>query len=214
MTANHFQIHLGRQLGFIERSCRDYDAGHKDEAIRIATSLRVLFYDTNNSKSKSKSLLTHLKAKQIKLLATIADFDSNPVYQLTLGFKGTFGKDDWSAFPLLDRAPSQRFIPYQDWWEKEALFRRMGDFAITRRQLVCSAANQDGGAHVDRELDPQYERVIGGFIKMKFWQNDETTNLPIGEPDVFDVRCTHVAALRQLGYEVLNSPELTNLVGS
>ena len=93
MTANHFQIQLGRQLGFIERSCRDFDAGHKDEAIRIATSLRVLFHDTNNA----TSLLTHLKAKQIKLLATIADVDSNPIYQLTVGFTGTVGKDDWSC---------------------------------------------------------------------------------------------------------------------
>jgi hypothetical protein len=41
-----------------------------------------------------------------------------------------------------------------------------------------------------------------------------TTNLPVGDPDVFDVRDTHLAALRQLAYEVLNSPELTNLAGS
>jgi hypothetical protein len=51
-------------------------------------------------------------------------------------------------------------------------------------------------------------------MKLKFWHNDETTNLPIGDPEVFDVRYTRLAALRQLGYEVLNSPELTNLAGS
>jgi hypothetical protein len=210
MTANQFQIQLGRQLGFIERSCRDFDDGHKDEAIRIATSLRVLFHDTNHC----ISLLTHLKAKQIKLLATIADIGSDPMYQIPLGVKGTVGKDDWSAIPYLDRAPSQGFIPYQDWWDKEVLFRRIVGFGITRRDLVLSAANKDGGAHVDRELDPQYERVSGGFINLTFRHNDETTNLPIGDPEVVVVRYTHFAALRQLGYEVLNSPELTNLAGS
>jgi hypothetical protein len=126
MTANHFQIQLGRQLSFIERSCRDLDAGHKDEAIGISITLRVLFHDTEIH----TSLLTHLKAKQIKLLATIADIDSNPNYQPQVSFTGTVGKDDWSAVPRLDQAPSQRLIPYQDWWDKEDLFRRVG-LAIT-----------------------------------------------------------------------------------
>ena len=31
-------------------------------------------------------------------------------------------------------------------------------------------------------------------MKLKFWHTDETTNLPIGEPEVFDVRYTHLAA--------------------
>jgi hypothetical protein len=210
MTPNRFQIQLGKQLGFIERSCRDYDAGYKDEAIRIATALRVLFYDKN----KCTSLLNHLKATQIKLLATLADIGSDPIYQMPLGVKGTVGKDDWSAIPYLDRAPIQGFIPYQDWWDKEILFRRIIGFGITRRDLVRSAANKDGGAHVDRELDPQYERVSGGFWNITFCHTDETTNLPIGDPEAVVVRYTHLAALRQLGYEVLNSPELTNLAGS
>jgi hypothetical protein len=54
-----FKDQLTKQLGFLRRSCESYDQGYKDEAIRIATVLRVLFHDTG----RSTSLLTHLKAK-------------------------------------------------------------------------------------------------------------------------------------------------------
>jgi hypothetical protein len=53
-----FTGQLQRQLGFMENSARAYDAGHRDEAIRLATSLRVLFHQT----PKSTSLLRHLGA--------------------------------------------------------------------------------------------------------------------------------------------------------
>jgi hypothetical protein len=209
MSANDFQMQLDRQLGFIERSCRDFDAGHKDEAIRIAAALRILFYDTKKS---CKSLLKHLKSKHIKLLSAMLNTGLGHFHRLAVQVKGTVGKDDWHGAPLLDQAPSQKFIPFQDWWDKEILFHGLG-LAMTRRELVLSAANNDGGAHVDKALDPNYKQVIDGFIKLKFWNNDEATNLPIGEPEVFDVRDTHFAALRQLAYEVLNSPELLNLAG-
>lgn len=59
---------LRRQLKFIDASCRAYDAGEIEEALRIAVSLRVIFHDTTNS----TSLLTHLGKKQsISLISTI-----------------------------------------------------------------------------------------------------------------------------------------------
>ena len=67
-----FTAQLQRQLGFMENSARAYDAGHRDEAIRLATSLRVLFHQT----PKSTSLLWHLGAESIMMLSTS---DRNPV---------------------------------------------------------------------------------------------------------------------------------------
>jgi hypothetical protein len=54
-----FSAQLGRQIGFLERSCLAYGSGHQEEALRIAVSLRVLFHDTQSS----VSLLTHLGVK-------------------------------------------------------------------------------------------------------------------------------------------------------
>ena len=51
-----YQKLLGSHIGFLERSSRDYDAGHEDESLRLATSMRVVFHDTRSS----TSLLTDL----------------------------------------------------------------------------------------------------------------------------------------------------------
>jgi hypothetical protein len=61
-----FKEHLKKQLRFLKTSCEEYDAGDKDESVRIATTLRILFHQT----SKSTSLISHLKSPYIKLLST------------------------------------------------------------------------------------------------------------------------------------------------
>ena len=55
---------LRRHIKFLERSCAAFDAGHAEEALRIAVTLRVLFHDT----TKSTSLLTHLGLKSSALV--------------------------------------------------------------------------------------------------------------------------------------------------
>ena len=59
---------LSRQLSFLERSASAFDAGHRDEAIRIATTVRVMIHETQ----KSACLLTLLRARNsIKLVSTV-----------------------------------------------------------------------------------------------------------------------------------------------
>ncbi|MCK0439193.1 hypothetical protein MUG78_06870 [Gordonia alkaliphila] len=45
-AADRFRRLLSSHIGFLKRSCWLFDQGHEDEALRIATSLRVLFHDT------------------------------------------------------------------------------------------------------------------------------------------------------------------------
>lgn len=58
-AVDRFRRLLSSHVGFLKRSCWLFDQGHEDEALRIATSLRVLFHDTD----ASTSLLTHLGMK-------------------------------------------------------------------------------------------------------------------------------------------------------
>ena len=129
-------------------------------------------------------------------------------------WKGIAGQAGiFHSAPLLDEAPSRRFIPRQVWWDKEIIFKSVGG-GITRRKLVLYAANNDGGAHVDYALDAEYERLVDGMgVTVSFTDVDETTKLPLMEPMVEELRSTHLAGLRQLAYEVLNSPELTTVAG-
>jgi hypothetical protein len=57
---------LNEQLRFIQRSCEAFDQGAEDEAIRIATSLRIIFHNTK----MSVSLVTHLGLGGKKILSS------------------------------------------------------------------------------------------------------------------------------------------------
>jgi hypothetical protein len=77
-----FKAHLFRQLGFLWRSCQAYDEGYIDEAVRIATVIRVLIHDTQ----ASTSLLKHLDAENILLSSTVVSHtDIKPVFMSAMG---------------------------------------------------------------------------------------------------------------------------------
>ena len=75
---------------------------------------------------------------------------------------------------------------------------------------MLAAANKDGGTHVDDKLTPEYERLLssealalyGGDIHLI----DGRTVRPVPIPD------TQLVQLRQMGFEVLESPALRSLL--
>ena len=66
-----FPTHLGRQLQFLHQSCASYDGGFFDEAIRMATVMRVLLHDTKHS----TSLLKHLGFLPKGISSGVADYE-------------------------------------------------------------------------------------------------------------------------------------------
>ncbi|RJG02777.1 hypothetical protein [Noviherbaspirillum sedimenti] len=195
-----FREHLQRQLGFLERSCESYDAGYRDEAIRIATIIRVLIHNTK----ASTSLLQHLNATTINLFSTTSEPSPQTLFFVGLGMMrmSSDGKNDY--FPQLgDGPPISTFVPVPKWWEQVVMV--FGGHRISRRDIVLAAANKDGGAHVDLKLTPQYEALaqdgsVGAFI---YETQGKMNEAPIED--------AHLVSLRQLGYEVLHSPELQAL---
>jgi hypothetical protein len=79
----HFKTKLAEQLGFLGRSCEDFDPGHHAEAVRIAAVLRTLFHDTRSS----TSLLSHLNARKIHLLSTTFDIMAMMRERWTIRFR-------------------------------------------------------------------------------------------------------------------------------
>jgi hypothetical protein len=83
-----FKGHLTKQLGFLERSCQSYDAGISDEAIRIATVIRVIIHHTG----ASTSLLKHLGATTINLLSTTFEPSAQTVSFVGMGMMRVGGE--------------------------------------------------------------------------------------------------------------------------
>ena len=194
-----FKEQLRRQIGFLERSSTSYDMGYEDEAIRIATTIRVLIHNTGNS----TSLLSHLNSRTIKLLTTcLGAVDENAVaYEgLTItNFSGGSGE----VKPKLGNGlvtPAQ--VSVEEWWN-QVVFVAGKDCRLTRRDIVLNAANKDGGAHVDSSLTPEYERAVAGLWTMFIGGEGHSTKI--------EITGSHFMALRQMAYELLNSPELASL---
>lgn len=147
------------QLGFLRSSAVAYDAGTEAEAKRLALGIRILVHDTR----RSSSLLTHLGLKrQLPLLDTALAETPPGVIKLDCGlcifhFKlDSPGVIEFRA-PLDDLSVDRQHPPasFDDWWLLPVLEDAAGH-AFSRRDLVLGVADQDGGAHVDAQLNPRY----------------------------------------------------------
>ena len=208
LETERYQQELEKQLGFLRRSCQFYDEGEVDEAIRIAVPIRTIVHDTRNS----TSLLTHLNAKGIKLWSSIAGATENTVWYQGMGLHEywRYGNRTGASYgPSFDDGPGMVLLPVSEWWNQIVyVFSRKpeGDptgeievLRLSRRDIVLTATNKDGGAHVDRKLTPAYEMLaadgtVGSFVLESDGVKQE---LPITK--------AHLVALRQIGHEVLRS---------
>lgn len=197
-----FAEQFRRQLKFLRTSCDAYDEGDKDEAIRIATTVRTLCHQT----SKSSSLFSHLKATDVRVLSTGEIVPPGRKFWPNLTVIRLSPQLGIAEFaPKLDAANTKRSIRLNEWWRGDPAYI-LDAREISRRELVLGAANKDGGAHVDVALDPTYERLLAGAGARM------TTTTVAGSREM-PFRFGHLAALRQIGFELLNSPEVLALAG-
>ncbi len=193
-----FLEHLRRQMRFLERSATAYDQGFRDEVYRIAVALRVLLHDTKSS----VSLLTHLNALPLTpLLSTTEPPPDTAVYYDGLSI-GRIGDGEVSIGPALDGARHRRIIPAPDWWNEIVFVKDSA--RLSRRNITLAVANQDGGAHVDQKLDKDYADFKRAGFPLAW--GDPSLKVDIAEP--------HLLFLRQMAYEILNSPALGDLAAT
>jgi hypothetical protein len=183
--------------------CDCYDGGNDIVAISIATAIRALVHDTE----QSTSLLAHLGRKNGQYLNT--NFrNSKEVVHLGLVRRINVGVNDGKGgeakyWPLCDEryfpTPKRHFTvtSFDKWWN-ERVFENQNSY-LTRRDLVLTIVNKDGGAHFDTEVDKNYDdfrkSCSGGsnLIGRQSGVKREYDNIPI------------YPAVRQMGYELLHS---------
>lgn len=195
----NFKDHLFRQLNFLWRSCRAYDEGYIDEALRIATVIRVLIHET----PASTSLLKHLNAQNTLLASTVIHHAGySPVFLSAMG-RLRITRVGTAREPNLDPVAVEAHIPAPEWWSQVVYI--LGQVQATRKSLVLGAANKDGGAHVDRKLNKEYEAIMIGGLRGWFHYS------PKNDGSFQPVMNEHFLYLRQTGFELLNSPDLLAL---
>lgn len=110
-----------------------------------------------------------------------------------------------TMFPLLKNRLSP--IELGCWWDKESVFVHEG-VPFTRRKIILSIANKDGGAHVDKELEAYYEILCAGEYAFGIAGNLDYPGEPPFPQDVTHyARNAHLALIRQFGHETLTSAQ-------
>jgi hypothetical protein len=207
MAPKHIQSHaelskhLQEQLGFLQASSEAYDRGRVEEAKRMAASIRVLVHDPSSSKSNSKSLLGQLNQKNIQFYDSSFPYDPRSTYPYMglIAHSATLSNvSSWVKYaPILDMfavGSMVRTTDFDTWWNAIIFVDDNGN-KLTRKSVVLSVAEQDGGVHVDSSLNRVYADLSRnnslGFI------------VPEGKEDW--LQGAELASIRQITHEVLKS---------
>lgn len=185
------QEHLKEQIKFLLASGESYDNGFDGEAKRMAVAIRVLVHDTKNS----CSLLGQLGLKERDFLSTCMDYD--PLSATPHGglvYIYTASKEP-KYIAMLDDSGTQKHIPFEEWWN-EIVFVDSNKGMLTRKDIILTAADQDGGAHVDPKLDETYAR-LSRQNSMGWILTNGSQSIPLEHPER--------TAIRQITHELLKT---------
>jgi hypothetical protein len=204
------QAALAEQLRLLAKRCRDFDEGDWGEAVGMATRLRVIL---NPGGKGTPSILQSLGAKKVPLLSTCEPIeDSDNVLEALGGlYRQRFAKDENGVFyeltPKLGDTDYRAEFPATRWWEHivSIVDSGGGRHVYRRKDVVADIANKDGGAHLADSIPESYDVMSrpGGIIRVTIGSEGATEEVPIAG--------VHLAMLRQIAYEVLNSPALVAL---
>ncbi len=185
---------LREQIRFLRRSAEAYDEGDHAESKRLASTIRTLVHETKMSKALLGQLGT-LKTTQF-FSSALATHPNNLLPELGV-IAISSGASHYQA--LLDDVPPparNRKLPFDEWWNEVVFRHGEGNVEVmTRKRLVLSAANKEGGSHVD-EAEPDYAQLDGDRLR---W----FAGVAGSEPAI--VKGAPAAALRQIAHEVLRT---------
>jgi hypothetical protein len=182
MSNDEFVEQLDKELRSIETSAIAYDAGNKDEAVQIASSLIAIFHHTGTR----TSLLGHLRARLTRLSTSVekppypqdwyspmAEIERKFQFQpIHVAAQPSTVIEPTRFRPMLERKKLNRQVQAPEWWGSEPVIIQHGK-KTTRKVIALWASDASAP---EREANEQY-----------------------------------AAALRQMAHEVLKSPDLIKL---
>lgn len=205
-------------LELLQALCEYYDRDEKEIlALPISTSIRVLVHDTR----QSTSLLAHLGKKDAKYISTNTSRDREPVHlgivrRINVGVKDGIGGTS-KYWPLCDERyfnkPEEcNELEFSEWWEKEDVFSS-NEHSLTRKDIVLSVANKDGGAHFDSQVEEKYDA-----FRHSWSGGSSLVGINSGTRRGYDNIPTF-PAVRQIAYELLltiknNSNQMLDSIGT
>lgn len=167
-TKDELFSELQTQIRFLQNECEQYDSGYLEYSKRIALTLRILLHNTRCS----NSLLHQIEST---FVYNCPDFIDISTTHGSLSGEGNtdFVRSSMCAYELnhdIDSPPvltpkpiifraNERYPrrAFKTWWEDLHITLINKNLFLSRKDVVTLVADQDGGAHVDSEVD---ERLL------------------------------------------------------
>lgn len=192
-TRAELRTSFQEQFAALQASSRGYDSGDLWEAKRLATTIHILVHDGGK---RTVSLLTQLGIRSnLSFLSSRGEWHENnllPNMPLTVMQFDDQGIAYFPSFGIMQE--QHQYLSFSRWWDEEVL-RDNRRRVLTRKNLVFSLRDQDGGSHLDGHLtDETYvafaRENAAGWVLVKDGQESTPTVGP------------HLATMRQIAWEV------------
>ncbi len=211
---NELNEKLSQALELLQLNCKQYDAGSVISAVQIATQLRVLVHDTamstsllaqtgrkNNIQYVDSSIkhrggisFWHIENVSNQVI-TVNEYIYAGLLKKTMT-NGLNGKMPTLNFePLLEaNNHGSKWEDFDTWYKGQTMFE-YGQLKMTRKDIICTLANKEGGAHVDLNYSDDY----------KYFKEPTMLDINInGLLARFNQNPVYVS-VRQIAWEVLES---------
>lgn len=197
--------YLSEQVQLLQYYAKGFDTGTYSVTIAMATSIRVIFHFCDGS---SIPLIKQLEEYYDYNFDVFPMISTKPLpiesAALVLSGDGLFhmtnGQYGMSCLPMLANSVS-RVIPFCDWWAENVIKDVSNGYEnplwFSRKQLILSLANKEGGAHIDPHGSPIKKlgsKRAFGWSFFKFLKGEVTPTINQKQ-----------ATMRQICYEVLCS---------
>jgi hypothetical protein len=204
LTRNRALVNLRReiaeQLDRIIQLCRAFDVGRRDEVIHVAHAARMILYGT----PKARPLLReYFGDKSVHLRSTtMVKLPDDSHYLGFMGLEANTGR----FRPLLDDTKRNTLLPFHEWWNEPVIRINQQNETITRMAIILLAAGGQGCAGLDARMLGNYEHLVTGLGMKALVKTKDGRDVTI----VF--QRADLAALRQIGHELLTSPEIKSFI--
>lgn len=209
----YYLSQLEEQLSMLIDGCHSYDEGKFYQSKNLSNNIRTIVKDVPNPRptTRTKSLLFLLNRKSSMKFYNTGFEVNNPLISINLiGIVNvplklpTTNKQTQNIYlPLLNNSKhiDVKWLSFEEWWNSKVIVYKSDNMELdfSRRTMVLTMAEQDGGTHVDAfdEVEINY-RDLTTATKSIFSSVDNFGN----ESPIINF---HYALIRQIAHELIIS---------
>jgi hypothetical protein len=210
---DYYLEQLEHQVSFLVDSSNAYDHGKFAHSKLLSNIIRTIVKDVDNPtpKTRTKSLLFHLDRKQSMKFNNTGFEAIDPIININLvGIVNIPNKlptskrqSDNIYLPLLNQSVQidVKWLPFEDWWNSKIIVYKSDkmNVSFTRKTIVMTMAEQDGGTHVDTKENVEIDYLeLATATKNLFINVDKNGK----ESPIINL---HYALVRQIAHELIIS---------